>query len=86
MAEAFGIGDIVKLKSGSCDMVVEGFEVPPAAAPPHPHAADRLIRCVWMAADVVQSHVFAPHLLIGLKKDEPKPVDHPVTGDQSKAA
>lgn len=67
MAEAFGIGDIVKLKSGSCDMVVEGFEVAPIV---HPHTADRLIRCVWMAADIVQSHVFATHLLIGVKEDK----------------
>jgi uncharacterized protein YodC (DUF2158 family) len=71
MAEAFGIGDIVKLKSGSCDMVVEGHEAPPVV---HPHTADRLIRCVWMADGLIQSHVFAPHLLVGEKKTEPEPV------------
>lgn len=73
MAEAFGIGDIVTLKSGSCDMVVEGFETAPTAVQ-HPHAPDRLIRTVWMADGMIQSHVFAPHLLVGEKKTEPEPV------------
>jgi uncharacterized protein YodC (DUF2158 family) len=72
MAEAFGIGDIVTLKSGSCNMTVEGFEIPPA--PVHPHTADRLIRCIWMADGMIQSHVFAPHLLVGEKKTEPEKV------------
>lgn len=72
MAEAFGIGDIVKLKSGSLGMTVESFELPPA--PVHPHTADRLIRCIWMADGLIQSYVFAPHLLVGEKKTETEPV------------
>lgn len=71
MAEAFAIGEIVRLKSGGCNMVIEGFEANPATVP-HGQVAERLIRCVWMAADVVQSHVFWPHLLIGEKRDEPR--------------
>lgn len=73
MAEAFGIGDVVKLKSGGCDMVVEGFSDQPAAVQ-HTQVAERLIRCVWMADGIIQEHAFWPHLLVGEKKTEPEPV------------
>lgn len=68
--EAFGIGDIVTLKSGSLDMVVEGFVDQPV---PHPHLA-KLVRCVWMADGTINEHVFAPHLLVGKAKTEPEPI------------
>lgn len=71
MAETFGIGDIVRLKSGGLDMVVEGFDLQPIT--PHPHAPERFIRCVWMADGMVQSHAFVAHLLVGEKKTEPEP-------------
>jgi hypothetical protein len=73
MAEAYGIGDIVRLKSGSLDMVVEGFE--PVPGVPATQMPDRLIRTVWMLKDgTIQSHVFAQHLLTGVKEDKPDPV------------
>lgn len=71
MAEAFALGDIVQLKSGGLDMIVDGYETQPAAVQ-HPQVPDRLIRCVWMADGLIQSHVFGPHLLVGEKKDAPR--------------
>jgi uncharacterized protein YodC (DUF2158 family) len=73
MAEAFGIGDIVRLKSGGPDMAIESFEANPSTVQ-HPHVAERLVRCLWMANDVVQTYVFWPHLLVGEKKTEPEQV------------
>lgn len=73
MAEAFGIGDIVRLKSGGPDMIIESFEANPSTVQ-HPHSAERLVRCLWMANEIVQTYVFWPHLLIGDKKTEPEAV------------
>lgn len=70
MAEAFGIGDIVRVKSGGPDMVVESLEANPAAVQ-HPHSAERLVRCLWVGSDgAVQTYAFWPHMLVGVKEDK----------------